>query len=77
MTVERELVNVFGRPRLASMRPTGGTETRLALAVTEIIKDRKLRQVEATKVPGIPQSVGLLALMNYRPDGLSVNEGAR
>ncbi|MDQ0467816.1 helix-turn-helix domain-containing protein [Labrys wisconsinensis] len=70
MTVERGTGNVFadlGLPDAANRQ----TKTRLALAVTEIIKDRKLRQVEAAKVLGIPQSK-VSALMNYRLDGFSV-----
>ena len=47
------------------------TKTRLALAINDIIKARKLRQVEAGHRLGIPQS-NVSALVNYRLDGFSV-----
>ncbi|CCV06625.1 Transcriptional regulator [Mesorhizobium metallidurans STM 2683] len=47
------------------------TKTRLALALNEIVKARKLRQVATAKLLGIPQSK-VSALVNYRLDGFSV-----
>lgn len=47
------------------------TKTRLALELNEIVKARKLRQVAAAKLLGIPQSK-VSALVNYRLDGFSV-----
>ena len=47
------------------------TKTRLALAINDIVKARKLRQVEAGRRLGIPQS-NVSALVNYRLDGFSV-----
>jgi predicted XRE-type DNA-binding protein len=68
--IERGTGNVFadlGMPDAVDRQ----TKTRLALAIAEIIKARKLRQVAAAKVLGIPQSK-VSALMNYRLDGFSV-----
>jgi len=47
------------------------TKTRLAMAVNELIKLRKLKQVDAGKALGIPQPK-VSALANYRLDGFSV-----
>ena len=47
------------------------TKTRLTLTINDIIKARKLRQVEAGRTLGIPQS-NVSALVNYRLDGFSV-----
>ena len=47
------------------------TKTRLALAIVDIVKQRKLKQVEAGRILGTPQSK-VSALMNYRLDGFSV-----
>lgn len=47
------------------------TKTRLALAISEIIRARRLRQVEAARILGIPQPK-VSALVNYRLDGFSV-----
>jgi predicted XRE-type DNA-binding protein len=68
--IERGTGNVFADlgMRDAAERQT---KTRLALAITDIIKARKLRQVSAATVLGIPQSK-VSALMNYRLDGFSV-----
>jgi len=68
--IERGTANVFadlGMPDAVERQ----TKTRLAFAVTEIIKARKLRQIAAATVLGIPQSK-VSALMNYRLDGFSV-----
>jgi predicted XRE-type DNA-binding protein len=49
------------------------TKTKLAKEVNDLVKSRKLKQVEAGKVLGIPQSK-VSALANYRLDGLSVEK---
>jgi len=46
-------------------------KTRLAMELNKILKARKLRQVEAAKLLGIPQPK-ISALTNYRLDGFSV-----
>lgn len=47
------------------------TKTRLAMAINELVKGRGLRQAEAGRVLGIPQSK-VSAVANYRLDGFSV-----
>jgi predicted XRE-type DNA-binding protein len=47
------------------------TKTRLAFEINKIIKARKLKQVDAAPVLGIPQSK-VSAVANYRLDGFSV-----
>ena len=47
------------------------TKTRLALEINGIIKSRKLKQVEAGELLGVPQPK-VSALANYRLDGFSV-----
>ena len=47
------------------------TKTRLALELNGIITSRKLRQVDAGELLGIPQPK-VSALANYRLDGFSV-----
>jgi predicted XRE-type DNA-binding protein len=49
------------------------TKTRLAMQVNELLKDRRLKQVEAARVLGIPQPK-ISALANYRLDGFSVEK---
>lgn len=46
-------------------------KTRLALELNKTLKARKLRQVDAAKLLGIPQPK-ISALTNYRLDGFSV-----
>lgn len=46
------------------------TKTRLALEINSLVKARKLRQVEAGELLGIPQPK-VSALANYRLDGFS------
>lgn len=70
MEIERGTNNVFadlGMPDATERQ----TKTKLALEVNEIIKARKLRQVAAGTVLGIPQSK-VSSLTNYRLDGFSV-----
>jgi predicted XRE-type DNA-binding protein len=62
--------NVFedlGLPNAAERQ----TKTRLAIAVNESLKARKLKQREAAKVLGVPQPK-ISALKNYRLDQFSV-----
>ena len=47
------------------------TKTRLAMAITTILKSRKLTQTAAGRLLNVPQS-NVSALMNYRLDGFSV-----
>jgi predicted XRE-type DNA-binding protein len=49
------------------------TKTRLAMQVNELLKDRRLKQVEAAGVLGVPQPK-VSALANYRLDGFSVEK---
>ena len=49
------------------------TKTRLALAINTLIKQRKLRQADAGKLLGIPQSKVSL-LVNYRLGHFSVEK---
>jgi len=49
------------------------TKTRLARQVNELLKQRRLKQVEAGWVLNIPQSK-VSALVNYRLDGFSVEK---
>ncbi len=49
------------------------TKTRLALALNRIIKDRALKQVDASRLLGVPQPK-VSALVNYRLDGFSVEK---
>lgn len=49
------------------------TKTRLAMALNDIIKTRRLRQVETARLLGIPQPK-VSALTNYRLDGFSVEK---
>lgn len=70
MEIEHGTANVFadlGMPDAMGRQ----TKTRLALEINEILKARKLRQVAASGLLGIPQSK-ISALVNYRLDGFSV-----
>ncbi len=49
------------------------TKTRLAMQVNQLLKDRRLKQVDAASVLGIPQPK-ISALANYRLDGFSVEK---
>jgi len=63
-------MNVFadlGLPDAAERQ----TKTRLAYVLNEIIKSRKLKQVEVARLLNIPQPK-VSALRNYRLDGFSV-----
>lgn len=71
-TIERGTGNVFADLGLpdASERQT---KTRLALAINRIIKDQRLKQIEAARLLGVPQPK-VSALVNYRLDGFSVEK---
>lgn len=47
------------------------TKTRLAMSINDLLKARKLRQVAAAEILGIPQPK-ISALVRYRLDGFSV-----
>lgn len=49
------------------------TKTRLAMAVNALLKERRLKQVEAAQVLGVPQPK-VSALANYRLDHFSVEK---
>ena len=69
-TITRGTSNVFtdlGYPDSAERQ----TKTRLALAVNELLKARKLKQREIATLLGVPQSK-VSALKNYRLDQFSV-----
>lgn len=47
------------------------TKTRLAMAINELIRERRLKQADAADILGVPQPK-VSALANYRLDGFSV-----
>jgi predicted XRE-type DNA-binding protein len=49
------------------------TKTRLAMAVNAIVKERRLKQIDAAVALGIPQPK-VSALVNYRLDHFSVEK---
>jgi predicted XRE-type DNA-binding protein len=49
------------------------TKTRLALAINRIIKEQRLKQIDAAALLGVPQPK-VSALVNYRLDGFSVEK---
>ena len=49
------------------------TKTRLAMAVNEIIQQRKLKQIDAARILGIPQP-RVSALVHYRLNEFSVEK---
>ena len=49
------------------------TKTRLALAINRIIKDQRLKQIDAARLLWVPQPK-VSALVNYRLDGFSVEK---
>jgi predicted XRE-type DNA-binding protein len=70
LEITRGTTNVFadlGYPDAAERQ----TKTRLALAVNELLKSRKLKQREIAKLLNIPQPK-VSALKNYRLDQFSV-----
>ena len=69
-TVTEGTTNVFADLGFADASERQ-TKTQLSYILNEIIKDRKLKQVEVAKLLQIPQSK-VSALKNYRLDGFSV-----
>lgn len=70
--ITRGTGNVFadlGLPDAAERQ----TKTRLALAINERLKARKLKQTQAAALLGVPQPK-ISALLNYRLDGFSVEK---
>ncbi len=70
--ITRGTGNVFtdlGYPDAAERQ----TKTRLALAVNELLKSRKLKQRETAELLGVPQPK-VSALKNYRLDQFSVEK---
>jgi predicted XRE-type DNA-binding protein len=70
--IERGTGNVFadlGLPDTSERQ----TKTRLALAINRIIKDQRLKQIDAARLLGVPQPK-VSALVNYRLDGFSVEK---
>ncbi|MBR2689354.1 MAG: XRE family transcriptional regulator [Aquamicrobium sp.] len=49
------------------------TKTRLAMALNDILKTRKLKQADAAQLLGVPQPK-ISALVNYRLDNTSVEK---
>ena len=71
-TITRGTSNVFadlGMPDADERQ----TKTRLAMAVNEIIQDRKLRQADTARILGIPQP-RVSALVRYRLNEFSVEK---
>lgn len=71
-TITRGTSNVFadlGMPDAGERQ----TKTRLAMAVNEIIADRKLKQTDAAQLLGIPQP-RVSALAHYRLNEFSVEK---
>lgn len=71
-TITRGTGNVFADLGL----PDAGerqTKTRLAMALNRILKDQRLKQVDAARLLGVPQPK-VSALVNYRLDGFSVEK---
>jgi len=70
IAVNRGTTNVFadlGFPDAAERQ----TKTRLAFAINELLKSRRLKQREAAELLGIPQPK-VSAIKNYRLDNISV-----
>lgn len=71
-TITRGTGNVFADLGLADAGERQ-TKTRLALALNRIIKEQRLKQVEAARLLGVPQPK-VSALVNYQLDGFSVEK---
>ena len=72
ISVEHGSANVFadlGLPDAVERQ----TKTRLAMRLNELLKERRLKQVEAASLLAIPQPK-VSALSNYRLDGFSVEK---
>lgn len=70
--IERGTGNVFADLGFADASERQ-TKTRLALAINRIIKDQRLKQIDAARLLGVPQPK-VSALVNYRLDGFSVEK---
>ncbi len=70
--IERGTGNVFADLGLPDANERQ-TKTRLALAINRIIKDQRLKQIDAARLLGVPQPK-VSALVNYRLDGFSVEK---
>ncbi|KPF62123.1 XRE family transcriptional regulator [Bosea sp. AAP35] len=70
MDIEHGTGNVFADLGLPDSNDRQ-TKTRLALAVNDLVANRKLRQIDTARLLGIPQPK-VSALVNYRLDGFSV-----
>lgn len=71
-TITRGTRNVFADLGLADPGERQ-TKTRLAMAVNEIIADRKLKQTDAARLLGIPQP-RVSALAHYKLNDFSVEK---
>lgn len=71
-TITRGTTNVFADLGYADAAERQ-TKTRLALAVNELLKSRKLKQRETAALLGVPQPK-VSALKNYRLDQFSVEK---
>jgi predicted XRE-type DNA-binding protein len=70
--IERGTGNVFADLGLSNASERQ-TKTRLVLAINRIIKDQRLKQIDAARLLGVPQPK-VSALVNYRLDGFSVEK---
>jgi predicted XRE-type DNA-binding protein len=70
--IERGTSNVFADLGLSDPSERQ-TKIRLALAINRIIKDQRLKQIDAARLLGVPQPK-VSALVNYRLDGFSVEK---
>ena len=70
--IERGTGNVFADLGLPDANERQ-TKTRLALAINRIIKDQRLKQIDAARLLWVPQPK-VSALVNYRLDGFSVEK---
>ncbi|MGN7871768.1 helix-turn-helix domain-containing protein [Paracoccus sp. 22332] len=71
-TITRGSTNVFADLGMADATERK-TKTRLAMAVNEIIGDRKLKQAETARILGVPQP-RVSALAHYKLNEFSVEK---
>jgi predicted XRE-type DNA-binding protein len=71
-SITRGTSNIFADLGLADAGERQ-TKTRLAVALNRIIKDQGLKQIDASRLLGVPQPK-VSALVNYRLDGFSVEK---
>lgn len=72
MDITRGTGNVFTDLGLSDAKERQ-TKTRLAMALNELIAERKLKQVEVSKILGIPQP-RVSALVRYKLNDFSVEK---